>query len=378
MRHWNIFLCILILKFEISQTFTREILMFEQKKVKFLFVAVSTLASLIINIPNVWAIRNPDDPLPVRPKVENQKRNTSSSTSVSSSYVAVPDQTKLITDQRLSQQTQQPLIRDLRDLFQLQTVLQGKPKTEEQISVAILNQLKNSTNWLGSVKVDELRLDYVRIVPSLDGKAQDAYVRFVQQYSGVDIENSYVLITVKILSNWTIISSAQAQLYPQLKLKSITTQNTSLPSSVKAIEQNSLKTLGLEGTEVNKIEENRRVRFIDGRWHRVREVKYKESDYKAIIDEDTHETWAEDTRVYGTIQGNVQGRGVEFNPQATGTNLKVLKLKDLKLSASSGAQIYTDKLGNFNFPSETLQTTVSRTPRPLGECFYLYRREFDF
>jgi subtilase family serine protease/ribosomal protein S20 len=202
-----------------------------------------------------------------------------------------------------------------------------------------------------------LRLDYVKIIPSVDGLAQDAYVRFVQQDSGADIENSFVLFTVKVLPNWTIISSAQAQLYPELKFKSVLPQAKALKS--QSLEQNSLSSLGLEGTRVNKTEEQRKVRFIDGAWRRVREVKYKESEYKAIVDEDSQETWVEDTRYYGDIQGKVEGRGVEFDPVATGANLKVFKLKDLKLSVSSGAVAYSDALGNFNFPSENVQSTLN-------------------
>jgi subtilase family serine protease len=324
---------------------------------KSFFLIFSIFILVFVNTQISWAVRNPDDEHANRPQPQLQNKKNSARTIVAPATANISNTSKVINKEKRAKHASDPIIRDLRDLTKLKTVLSGKPKTQEEIGVALINLLKISPQWLGEVPVKNLRLDYVKIVSSVDGRAQDAYVRFVQQHRGSDIEDSFVAFTLKIFPEWTMISSAQAQLYPKLKFRQGAHRARALTDEI--VDRESLKSLHLEGKRVSKKHDQRRVRFIDGQWRVVREIKYEESDYQAVIDEASEESWIEDMRMYGTIQGKVEGRGILFDPQATGTNLNILKLKDLKLSMTSGATAYSDVLGSFNFSSEATTTNVS-------------------
>ena len=56
------------------------------------------------------------------------------------------------------------------------------------------------------------------------------------------------------------------------------------------------------------------------------ETRFEKSPYRSIIDETTEETWRQDDRLYETFQGSVKGRGIIFDPIATGNNLNTLDL----------------------------------------------------
>ncbi len=332
-------------------------IMSKQLTTKSFFLIFSVCVLVFVNTQISWAVRNPDDEHANRPQPQLQNKKNSARTIVAPATANIPNTAKVINKEKRTNHAPDPIIRDLRDLSKLKTVLDGKPKTEEQIGAAVINLLKVSPQWLGEVNVKHLRLDYVKIVSSADGRAQDAYVRFVQQHKGSDIQDSFGAFTLKILPDWTMISSAQAQLYPKLKFRTGARKVRALTDAL--VDRESLRTLRLEGKRVHKRHDKKRVRFIDGEWRQVREVKYEESDYQAVIDEDSEESWIEDMRMYGTVQGKVEGRGILFDPVATGTNLNILKLKDIKVSTIGGATAYSDSLGNFNFPSETNSTNVN-------------------
>ncbi|MCB9757972.1 MAG: fibronectin type III domain-containing protein [Candidatus Omnitrophica bacterium] len=331
--------------------------MLKQLTTKSILFIFAIFMLIFFNTQMSWAVRSPDEEHTNRPQSQIQNKSNSASAIVDPATVDIPNKVNMIKKEKRSKHAPEPIIRDLRDLAMLKTVLSGQPKTEDEIGAALINLLKVSPQWLGEVPVKNLRLDYVHIVSSVDGRAQDAYVRFVQQHRGNDIQDSFVAFTLKILPDWTIISSAQAQLYPRLKLRAGAHRARVLTNEIA--DRESLKSLRLDGKRVHKKHDRRKVRFIDGSWREVREIKYEESDYQSVIDENSDDVWVEDMRVYGTIQGKVEGRGILFDPSATGTNLNTLKLKDLKLSATSGAIAYSDILGNFNFPSETTPTNIS-------------------
>ncbi len=103
--------------------------MVNQKNVRFLFLTFSAFVLCLVNISNAWAIRNENEPLPGRSQADSHKTRISSKAIVTSTKISTPDLSKLITQEKKLQKSPKLLIRDLRDLSKLQTVLDGKPKT---------------------------------------------------------------------------------------------------------------------------------------------------------------------------------------------------------------------------------------------------------
>ncbi len=333
-------------------------------KAKSVLLSLGVIILSISMVSDGWAIRDPNQPIPHRQK---QSPKAASSTSVNSPAVDIsaPRAPQPVVDITLRKheikQGPRSIKRDFRDSYMLPAFLAGNLKTEEEISTVILNQLKGLPNWLGGVAVSDLRLDYIEIIPSIDGRAQDAYVHFVQQNRGVDIEGTEVTFLLKIFPDKTLIASAKAFLYPTLQLKSNSLR--ALARVKDTSNEKSLQLLGLEGKPVNKKRDQQKIRFIEGAWHRVSEIQYEESPYQAVMDEDSDQNWVEDKRLYATIQGSISGRGVEFDPLTTGSKLKVLKLSNLRLTSAEGANVFSDLLGNFDFVTVTKQTTITSSLR---------------
>ncbi|MBI3330703.1 MAG: hypothetical protein HYZ96_01165 [Candidatus Omnitrophica bacterium] len=179
------------------------------------------------------------------------------------------------------------------------------------------------------------------------------YVEFRQRYEGLDVEGTYVQLAVKLLEDRSVMVSAQAQLYPTLSVRPAT------PRAVDTCEQQAAEALGVSAKHVTLLKAQRRLRYLGGRWRRIHEVRYAERTDKVAVDEDTGQTWLEEDRVYATIQGRVRGRGVLFDPIATGTTLATLDHQDLRVTTTGGSTTYTDATGVFNFPTETAPTTVN-------------------
>ncbi len=197
-----------------------------------------------------------------------------------------------------------------------------------------------------------LRLSHAAVVPSPDGRSSMAYVQFIQQHESLDVENSYANFSVKLLRDRSLLVSAEARLYPELTLPPAA-RRLGAKAEVEAAEA-----LGLEPAKAKPKETRRLLRYIDGQWRRVEEVRFEESEWTGVVDADTGESWVQDDRVFAEVHGRVRGRGVRFNPIATGQNLETLNLPALQLATTSGATSHTDAVGHFVFPNETNTTSV--------------------
>ena len=140
------------------------------------------------------------------------------------------------------------------------------------------------------------------------------------------------------------IDSLQSSLYPGIAI-------TSLPAPADAAAR--LKITQRAGS-LNARTLPRRIRWMDGRWQALQEYLLPEQGlHGAINAQGQVHIW--DDRKYSTVSGQVTGRGVMFDPVATGANLNTIPLPDLKIADGVGADVYTDSQGNYTFstPSPT-------------------------
>lgn len=239
----------------------------------------------------------------------------------------------------------------------LPTVLPGSPRTQEDVIESLRRTIGAYPAWLGGIRTSNLRLLHVATVPAAEGRPAMVYVDFIQQLVGLDVEGTSVHFSVKLLEDRTALMFAQARVYPAVRL------SASARLSVQAARAKAAESLGLDPQRATLRRAGQRLRYLDGRWRRVQEARFEESAYKAVVDEVTGEGWLEEDRVYGTVQGNVKGRGVQFDPVTTGANLDPLTLSDLTVTTTGGSSTVTDATGLFDFPTEQSPTTVNASLR---------------
>ena len=231
--------------------------------------------------------------------------------------------------------------------------LEGRPRKKSDIVKALRHYLKAHPEWLQGLSLGQLKLFYTSTIPATETRPAMTYVQFIQQVQGLEIQGSYVHFSVKILDDKSLIMSARSQVYPDLRLQAAT------PQDIKSMRKQAIQDLGLSPGRTTLKKEKQLVRFINERWRRVYEFRFAESVFKGVVDSDTGESWIEDERIYETIQGRVQGRGILFDPIATGEDLDTFNLKDLEVETEGGNTAYTDSEGNFEFPTETSPTIVT-------------------
>jgi len=86
---------------------------------------------------------------------------------------------------------------------------------------------------------------------------------------------------------------------------------------------------------------------IGGKWRSVYLMLSDSKTLMAAVDTNTGETFAWDPRHKMNVDGKAQGRGVEFDPGATGTNLDVMPLAHAEVTTSDGRTFHTDADGYF-------------------------------
>jgi len=216
--------------------------------------------------------------------------------------------------------------------------------TKDDVVMALLNNLNNNPDWLEGLSVEQLKLKHVSLGPDANGVANLAYVTFIQEYEDLEVEGSYVVFTVRLSQDSSKIMTAQAKVYPELEL------NEKMDADISVIRNNAALTVGLQDALGTMQSEKRRLRYIEGKWRRIFEIKFAESDYIGLVDEDTHETWSEDDRLDEGFHGRVQGRGILFDTHSSGEDLETFDLMDLEIQTGFGDYVYTDSEGIFEYP----------------------------
>ncbi len=183
-----------------------------------------------------------------------------------------------------------------------------------------------------------LRLDYLHTVHGVGGLRDRVYVHFVQTVQGVDVAGTDVSFSFDPSVSPLRIDSLRSSLYPGITIASLPTQADTAAR---------LKITRRAGS-INAQTLPRRIRWIDGRWQALQEYLLPEQGLHAAINaEGEIRVW--DDRQYSIVSGQVTGRGVMFDPVATGANLNTIPLPDLKIADGAGADVYTDSQGNYTF-----------------------------
>jgi len=231
-------------------------------------------------------------------------------------------------------------------------------ETEDEIIETIIDYIHAHQDiWndlTGGLSFDNFTLNYSKIVPAPTGKM--AYVQFNQFKEQKRVEGAYVNFTLKILPNEeTAIIFSISKTFP----------NINLPTR-KFVHSNTLKATAAENLNLSSNfvidKDGYSIQYLGNehekpRWRRVYEISsFENPGIFAYIDQDTGEFIQRvDKRHYIAytsvgIEGIVQGRGVEFDPMATGDVLDILNLPDLLVSTEKQGIAYTNHLGAFSFP----------------------------
>ncbi len=201
--------------------------------------------------------------------------------------------------------------------------LAGRPRERAAVIQAVRDYLKDHSNWLGGVSLQQLRLTYVADLPAGDDGLPMEVVQFVQEHEELEVDGSAVRVVVALGPTESAIVSARANVYPDLDL------GPSARKEPSRIRRRGAQALGRDPDRVVLQGERRRIRFLNGRWRRVWEAGDPVSELQVVVDEDTEEFWTEDPRLY--VSGTVRGRVVVFDPLNTSSNLSTVPLADLEV-----------------------------------------------
>lgn len=269
------------------------------------------------------------------------------------------------------------------------------PFKKEKLSIELTKSSKSAGGLMDIVK------EYIRNNPASFGNLiPDQNLKFVTAKAGTNREKNSFLTSMVFAQNitgknievegtfvyFTIWQSQDktksrilrytANLYPEVE-KNLP-QGLQLYSDVD-LKQKAKEILGIS-TGKNPQKEKRAVRYIDGKWREIYEASFAESGLTALVDQTTGEKWVqensldftyldlaqnnlqkpissgsttEETRPSGgsgsDIIGQIQGRGVRFNPAITTENLDYLNLANIKVEYGYNT-VYSDSMGAFILP----------------------------
>lgn len=304
------------------------------------WIIVGFLVAGLSHSRNAWAFRAPD----TEQGSARQAQPRRAAPTGPAQFLRRHERTRIAPD---------ALRRDARHLGIWPRILPGTPRTEEEVVATLRFLLAARSQWLGGLHPNALRLYHVATFPASAHQSAMVYVQFVQQQDGMDVEGSWAHFSVTLLTDRSVLVSAEALLYPQLSLPRAARRPLHMAQSRAA------NALGLDPATATPKRTRRILRHLEGRWRRVTEVRFRQHPYTGVVDEDTQEQWIQDDRLYGTIIGRTRGRGIQFNPLATGSNLVTLNLSDLTVQTAGGSLGVTNADGTFSFPTETAPTTVT-------------------
>lgn len=245
------------------------------------------------------------------------------------------------------------------------------PASEDEAIRQFLGILqKNSNSILNNLdpRID-LKLSYSKEIKLSRGKV--FIVQFIQQ---IPNENLPIIGTyARALMDKNVIYIESA-LYPKIS------SQINLPKkvSIGSLREKISRMLNIEG-EIKPLHEQIVIRYLprEREWHRFYEVLFEEArNLIGTIDIGTEEVHILDGRIYqgqtlqdlkqtveeNDIQGSISGRGVLFDPIATGSSLAILDLSDQLVTLNKYGQAtstYTDSLGLFIFSNPITQSLIN-------------------
>ncbi len=223
--------------------------------------------------------------------------------------------------------------------------LNGRVKNSRDLETFLRSYIDMNSSPLGGLRSSDFRLDYINVVPGKLGSADIGYANFIQRFGDLDVDGGLITFTVKILSNKTKVVSARANAYPEARTSGL------LSLDQRSAKENVKKHLRSMNVESDLVPMGRKIRFIDGKWRTLEDFAVTARGLCSAVDLETGETFLWDGRVFLDVTGSVNGRGVLFDPLATGTNLNQIPLSDLKVNLAGGSSAFSDFAGNFTLPN---------------------------
>ncbi|MDP2939726.1 MAG: hypothetical protein Q8O13_06600 [Candidatus Omnitrophota bacterium] len=230
----------------------------------------------------------------------------------------------------------------------------GPKASEEEVVEAIKDYLLSHPELLGGLEpAQDLKFTYSASASSM------VYVQFVQQIPTEELEvyGTYVHFSVKKLADRNVIMASYINLYPRVK-NLLPLQKV---QALTTLQDKARQALGINQIRATPIKENSLIRYLDGKWLRVYEANFAESEFTAVINADTGETLGRRDDRHYAVTGYIRGRGILFDPIVTGENLPTLNLKDLKVREQNGEFVYTNAQGYFIFHDIIIPNTLTAT-----------------
>ena len=227
------------------------------------------------------------------------------------------------------------------------TRLSGTPKTASAVEAQLRNLINADPARFGGVAASSLETTISKRIEGRAGLADVIYIEFRQKHQGTTVEGTHLNFSVRVTASESSVVSETAQLYPNI---SVNTEGT-LDDS-QALE-NAFDRLGRPTGSYDDIQPvGRKVMHIGGRWRYVT-VHYSDSKtLLAAVDLNTGEAFAWDPKVHAEAKGELIGRGVQFDPTATGNNIVDLAMPHAEVKTSDGRTLYTDADGWFTLEGD--------------------------
>lgn len=227
------------------------------------------------------------------------------------------------------------------------TTLPGLPRSENTLGVQVRDYLASNPQIFRLKQMPALRVDYAKLTPAQGGDL--AYVRLAQTAGGLDVHGAEVLLTIKFLPGGGRLLDIQGRLYPDVTAPPPSAMSASAAQVQAQYRASSLGAGKLEARGA-------KIRWIKGRWRTVVEFSDPVQGLRFAVDGGGETAvWSE--RYYARdYYGNVKGRAVLFDPQATGPNLSTLPLPFLSFSVPGAPPAFTDAQGNFSLLNAPVST----------------------
>jgi len=227
--------------------------------------------------------------------------------------------------------------------------LPGAPRDRDAVVRALRRHLATHRERLGGVAPDALVERWVAETPAGEGLPGSVHVELGQEHEGLVVEGSRVAFTVRLLPGRSVAFTTGVALYPDLGLGA--------PGALGSLALRDGGARALQLRDAKLVHESRTIRFVEGRWRRVRQMRFEGEPLTAVVDEDSGESWAEDRRLFVDVGGRVTGRGKAGDPTAPG--FATFALTDLEVRIPrTGSSTHTSGSGTFLFTGRPQPETV--------------------
>lgn len=203
---------------------------------------------------------------------------------------------------------------------------------------------------LNEISMLDLKCQYSADIPAENNRPRTMYLEWKQFYEQREIKGARVRAIIKVLEKQSIILSLEINILDEKGLKQLKTEDMDL----EYLRKKSARVLGVEEHAV--IHSQRRFfQYINENWEAVVEFVFEQKpEWTMVIFND--QVYFKDNRQYvfqpqispNGVYGIIKGRGVRFDPRATGTNLDILALSDLEVVLNA-QKIFTESDGSFAF-----------------------------